>query len=74
LGIGRLLCGRDGRGELARSQLGLNACIRLIARDAESIDPKRPSPAKSIRTCFNPPLTVPVRDIIFGSINRTGPV
>ena len=31
LGIGRLLRGGDGRGELARSQLGLNACIRLIA-------------------------------------------
>ena len=31
VGIGRLLCGGDGRGEFARGQLGLNACIRLIA-------------------------------------------
>ncbi len=74
LGIGRLLSGSDGRGKLARSQLGLNACIRLIAPDAETIDPTRPSPAKSINTCLNPPLTVPVRDNIFGSIDRTGPL
>ena len=32
------------------------------------------APAKSINTCLNPPLTVPLRDNIFGSIDRTGPL
>ena len=49
LGIACILSGVDGRGKLARSQLGLDVSIRLVAPDTETIDPTRPSPAKSMK-------------------------
>ena len=71
-GIGRLLGGGQGRGELSRRQLGLNACIRRIAPGCRD---HRPHEAESRQEQQRLPQSTSdcsVRNI-FGSIDRTGP-
>ena len=55
LGIGRLLSGVEGRGELARSQLGLNAGIGLIGPGCRGHRPQQAEPCQEHNPCLNPP-------------------